>query len=176
MPAKELSPFKEDEPLVVGKMYNVRCAILQYEGITQFVPIIGIAHKDDGFVTKTVPLHYHIDGRFSKAEGFSYDTNGNGFTNKIIYVQPRGGGMSEFKGIVVKRRKCKRLTTGIVPPDFPSLYDTWYASFVGKSCKGKKCPHRGVPMIEYDGKLICPLHNLQGCKKTGKIIYPINTE
>lgn len=41
---------------------------------------------------------------------------------------------------------------------------------VGKSCKGKKCPHFGTTMIEKDGVLICPLHNLKGSLKTSKIV------
>lgn len=47
---------------------------------------------------------------------------------------------------------------------------TWYNSFLGKSCAGKKCPHLGTTMIEQEGKLVCPLHKLQGCLKTLKII------
>jgi uncharacterized Zn finger protein (UPF0148 family) len=41
---------------------------------------------------------------------------------------------------------------------------------IGKSCKGKKCPHFGANMIEKNGELVCPIHNLKGDLKTLKIV------
>ena len=168
---KNLQPFKEDETLVVGKMYNVRCAIISEVGIKNSVavPIIGVEHIDNGFTESDVPLHYHIDGRFTKGgTGRFLDTDSNGLTNAIIYTkQSVGYAVLEIK---VLRRKCRRLTTGIKPPPKYKKYYEWYATFVGKSCKGKRCPHRGTTMLECNGKLVCPLHMLTGDKETEKII------
>ena len=50
------------------------------------------------------------------------------------------------------------------------VYWTWYKSMIGKSCKGRRCPHFGTMMHERDGKLICPLHNLEGDIETELII------
>ena len=46
----------------------------------------------------------------------------------------------------------------------------WYNSYIGKSCKGKKCPHLGQVMIEHGDRYVCPLHNLVGSKATETII------
>lgn len=63
-----------------------------------------------------------------------------------------------------------RLTTGINPPTHAKNYNDWYKSMIGKSCAGKKCPHLGTIMIEQDGVLVCPLHNLKGCPQKEVII------
>jgi uncharacterized Zn finger protein (UPF0148 family) len=49
-------------------------------------------------------------------------------------------------------------------------YEEWYLGFLGKHCKGRKCPHFGTDMIEKDGVLICPMHGLTADLKTLKII------
>ena len=74
--------------------------------------------------------------------------------------------------LTIKRKKCIRLTTGIKPPQRGTIkheginhterYYKWYESMVGKSCKGKICPHLGTTMQVVGDKLICPLHNLRG--------------
>lgn len=162
--AKELTPFAEDEQLIVGKYYNVKCAIVQVYGKDRLVPIIGILHKDAQF--DFVKEHYHIDGRFTSGRGNPYDTNSLGHTNGVVTTDNSNvnsdNGNNTFKGIIVKRMKCKRLTTGLsyIPP--ASKVMKWKRTMIGKSCKGRKCPHLGVHMHERDGVLYCPLHGLRG--------------
>lgn len=172
----ELKPFDETETLVVGKYYNVRCAILKAKnsGNITHLPIIGHEHKDVSFGADA--LHYHIDGRFARV-GF---VDNKGITNTPLWVEKWDAQNGyELNGFTVRRTKCKRLTTGVNPPlqsyatSEPSKYMKWYRNFIGKSCAGRKCPHYGTHMLERNGRLVCPLHNLQADIVTEKIIEPI---
>jgi hypothetical protein len=152
----------------VGKYYLVRCAkVVNPDGsLDDFVPIIGEPHTDPSFGVKV--KHYHIDGRFATENW----VNEEGKTNRILSTE-----VSEdwkyIDSIVVKRRKCRRKTTGIRPPSHKdSTYAPWYEKYVGKSCKGKKCPHLGTTMHLVGDKLVCPLHNLQGCPDK-EVIIPL---
>lgn len=170
----------ENTAITVGKYYHVRCAKMIHDdkGKTFLVPIIGELHNDKqfGFVNK----HYHIDGRFYVPAAFSVDSNGR--TNTVI-VTEKPYNACRFVGIEIVKKKCIRLTTGINPPsrgfklglyfEPGKKYWDWYDSMIGKSCKGKKCPHLGHTMQEIDGVLVCPLHNLVGCIKTETIIKEV---
>jgi hypothetical protein len=164
-----------DSP-IVGKFYNVRCAKLtKHDSTVVFVPIIGELHSDAQFNVKHP--HYHIDGRFVKE-----------FQSKVVYVDELGKtnqvlcehygfiGKTYFAKleIVIKKKKCRRRTTGINPVSpqgsISQMYNDWYKTYLGKSCKGKKCPHLGTTMLEVDGRLVCPLHKLNGCKTSEKIV------
>lgn len=155
----------ENETPVVGEYYNVMCAVMDKNGKTEAIPVIGKEHKDIQFGVDYT--HYHIDGRFK-----SRMVDQNGLTNSIIPTEKEvsPGYYGVFTGIKVRRKKCIRLSIGIKPPSRKELYMTWYNSMVGKSCKGKKCPHLGTTMLEVNGHLVCPLHKLQGCPSTEKII------
>ncbi|WP_409012512.1 Rieske 2Fe-2S domain-containing protein [Arcicella rosea] len=48
-------------------------------------------------------------------------------------------------------------------------YYKWYDKFLGREVKDNICPHLGTKMVEQDGVLVCPLHNLKACQ-TSKII------
>jgi hypothetical protein len=165
----------ENTVLEVGKYYLVPCAKIlsaHSDEFRCFVPILGEPHKDKQFSFDV--LHYHVDGRFADNTG-AYDVDDEGKTNKIVPFYKNDICREYAKEIVIKKRKCKRLTTGINPPRRGLSYNTskylaWYNSMIGKSCKGKKCPHLGITMHEHDGVLICPLHNLHGCIKTETII------
>lgn len=160
----------EEINLVVGKFYLVPCAKLvkRFSPFkTIFVPIIGIKHKDVQFGVDY--NHYHIDGRFSKI-GDVYGVDSLGKTNGIIDSDNEKYIAYITEEIVFKKLKCKRLTTGIKPPDNSGKYHTWYKTMIGKSCAGKRCPHLGTMMLEEDGVFLCPLHGLIGDHKTNKIV------
>jgi hypothetical protein len=146
----------------VGNFYNVRCAKMQsHNGTYNYIPVIGGIHSDPQFGTNH--RHIHIDGRFIGKN--SYFWIDEGITNHIIFVDGEFNQSNKFIEFVVKRRKCMRLTTGIRPPHPKNgglEYWQWYKSMIGKSCAGKRCPHFGTVMHERDGKLVCPLHNLEG--------------
>jgi hypothetical protein len=161
----------ENESIEIGKMYNVKCAIMSNGESSHIIPIIGEPHNDKqfGFSDK----HYHIDGRFiTKKDRNNYTVTEDGKTNAVCPLPPTS---SYYKvvDIIIKKRKCFRLTTGINPPlrnetDFrgkpkAEKFWAWADTMIGKSCKGKKCPHLGTMMEEQNGMLLCPLHNLQGC-------------
>lgn len=157
------------EQYEVGKWYKIRCAIVRRGTVRMHIPIIGEAHKDKQFSVDW--MHYHIDGRFIKYDGqLSYGINSKGLTNAIIALKQAPHYQDQFEGIVVRRRKCYRLTTGINPPMHATTYNKWHAEQIGKSCAGKKCPHLGTEMLQYGDKLLCPLHNLIGCSKKERII------
>lgn len=165
-----MEKLTETTVVEVGKYYLVPCAKQSNNGAVWFTPVIGPEHADKQFVfTKK---HYHIDGRFSGPE---QGVNENGRTNLIICTETDKMewplNIRKFEGIEWKRRKCKRLTTGIIIGGTPPLYKEWYKSYVGKSCAGKRCPHLGTQMHEAPGgKLVCPLHNLIADKETEIII------
>lgn len=164
--------------LQIGKLYYVRCAQIQLETDKIIsVPILGEKHTDIKFGIYF--FHYHLDGRFIGDDIHSrYAVDDLGRTNTIIDVT--GDNLHVFKGIEIKRKKCVRLTTGINPPppgsrnykgkNTTKKYYQWYESMVGKSCKGKICPHRGTTMQEINGQLVCPLHNLRGSVESEVII------
>ncbi len=163
----------ENTVLEIGKFYNVRCALMirQKNDVHYYMPVIGVAHED---TFAALGKHYHIDGRFVGKEGELVNFK-DGFTNQVCECVPhKTDPYRMFVGqIVIRRRKCKRLITGVNPPKEAfkyGKYAEWYNSMIGKSCKGKKCPHYGTTMQERGGKLICPLHNLIGCPTTEKII------
>ena len=162
----------ETTEVEVGKYYNVQCFVLEgWKGESIYVPILGKPHADPQFGISSE--HYHIDGRFAKI-GDRFNVNEKGQTNAILATN-----QLDFQGLVIKRRRCKRLTTGINPPDRPidetsgaGKYWKWYDTMVGKSCKGRRCPHLGTTMREENGILVCPLHNLHGSIEKEIIINP----
>ncbi len=148
---------------IVGKFYNVPCSkcVDPWGGI-EYVPVIGARHVDKDFFEEA---HYHIDGRFCDTDSPVVNMDDEGRTNGIIGTNRSLTVGWVFDSIEVKRRKCKRLTTGINPPiskrDFDkSRFGVWAKEMIGKSCKGKRCPHLGTTMMECEGRLVCPLHNL----------------
>lgn len=165
----------ENLELEVGKMYYVKCAkYLTSDDKIDYIPINGEPHRDPQFGETGKLLHYHVDGRFS-----NYRTNGQGKTNTVLVVDPDKFWLThwnDFLGIEIKLKRCKRLTTGLIISfdglSILSEYRKFYTQYVGKSCKGKRCPHLGATMIDKGDRLVCPLHNLQGCKTNEKIIEP----
>jgi hypothetical protein len=167
----------ENTVLTVGKSYNVLCAQLRTYGKNyMYVPVIGIEHKDVQFSVNWD--HVHVDGRFALDNHLLCIVDGK--TNTIIDVSNSRNVRFPYVKYVVKKMKCLRLETGIIPPN-PNYtnhlgerqglkYWEWYGSMVGKSCRGKRCPHLGTKMLECNGVLVCPLHNLEGDIKTEKII------
>lgn len=100
----------------VGKYYIVPCAelIMDHNGRTVHVPVIGPLHKDEAF---DFPYpHYHIDGRFvKKIPKFSVD---QGRTNQIIVLapipeRPEWYHTYNFVRIVYKKKKCFNKATGL---------------------------------------------------------------
>ena len=154
----------ENDTPEVGKFYNVRCAKLVNGSHHFFVPIIGIEHCDPQFGKFGQYMHFHRDGRFMKNDTI------HGYSNDVVISSEEYDGYS-MHGIHIKLRKCLRLTTGLLPPEAPkNVYSVWYETMIGKSCAGKKCPHLGTTMMEQDGRLVCPLHSLQGSLETNKIV------
>ncbi len=166
---------EENTELEVGRFYNVRCAAMRRNYSDKFIgliPVIGEKHQDASF--GAAYSHYHIDARFiSKSDHMYYAIDLDGKTNAILIAGKDDDKRHDYVSeIIIQKRKCKRLTTGIKPPEIGDkfmdgrqkavAYHEWYKSMTGKSCKGKKCPHLGHTMHERDGYLVCPLHDLIG--------------
>lgn len=177
----EMEPITESTPVEVGQLYPVRCAHLVLRNSPSskplYVPISGPEHRDPqlGFRQH----HYHIDGRFTPGKDGYWDTDKDGLTNTPIPTDEDAHYLHKFVGVVVRMRKCKRLTTGLKTParalNVGMKYKAWYDSMLGQSCKGKKCPHLGTMMTESNGALICPLHDLHACPKTEVVIpHPLD--
>lgn len=134
------------------------------------VPVIPIPHLDKAFAPG-IKEHYHLDIRFgmpfyvkSKFRVENYHSN-----CPVMLKDWLGYNVVE---IIFKPKKCLRLNTGINPPEKATKYWKWYESMLGKSCKGKKCPHYGATMIEADGKIYCPMHHLHADPITLKVVNP----
>ncbi|MBD1385834.1 hypothetical protein IDJ75_11135 [Mucilaginibacter rigui] len=160
-----------------GETYEVPCAELIFppDRRVYYIPIIDHLHADVqfGFPDK----HYHIDGRFEIDPRMRQHFRiVEGFTNCVIVPDEKNN--YTFKKITTRIVKCICPTTGLSFPEHPNekqqaklgLYQVWYQSYLGKICEGKRCPHFGSEMIEINGRLVCPLHNLTADLETLKII------
>lgn len=162
--------------LQVGEHYSTSCAeISMDDGQIYYVPVFDLLHADTQFGFPH--MHYHIDGRFHLHPRIQHLLNvRSGHTASVIV--PEGSTTYRFIGIVKHQLKCERLKTGLAIPANPTAqqqekiarYNTWYNSFIGRSCEGKKCPHYGTEMLEKDGYLVCPMHDLHADRKTLKVI------
>ncbi|MBB6003900.1 hypothetical protein [Arcicella rosea] len=109
----ELIPISKNTQLIVGKSYPVRCARMKDGAI---IPIIGKKHADPEL--GVVGEHYHIDGRFflPKAVTEKYQIDEDGRTNVILCANEEDIDWNCIVELVVKQKKCVRLTTGVNPP------------------------------------------------------------
>lgn len=189
MKSKKTYPLAHEQSvLIVGKMYSVcHAKLIYWNGSREhFLPILPLLHKDAQFGVDY--MHYHIDGRF-RISGFlrkDFSVRENGRTNGIVGLP--GTNITSYHSVAHKSleivyldRKCLSTETGIIPPlrqrkggTMPGDYHAWYNSMIGKSCAGKKCPHLGTVMIEKNGQLVCPMHNLIGCPEK-EVIVPYTT-
>lgn len=145
------------------------------DGRDYFLPIFDNLHADKQF--DFPHEHYHIDGRYYMHPRMQqvFDLQ-SGHTAAVIL--PKGTKHYTFIGIVTEKLVCVRLQTGLAIPQSPTekqrsridSYNKWYESYLGKKCEGRKCPHLGTEMLEQDGKLVCPLHNLTARLSDFKII------
>lgn len=154
----------------VGKTYTVPCAgYVRPCGSTYWVPVIGPKHSDPQLGVKE--QHYHVDGRFTNRY-----VDSDGKTTTVLHVD--NSKVHRFIGIENRCKKCLRLSTGMpVPKGILRIegaqYSKWYKSMIGKSCKGRKCPHYGQKMIMVGDRLECPLHGLVGDPEKQVIIERI---
>lgn len=158
--------------LVIGKKYLVSHAEMKknYQNNFNFyVPVLPHFHQDGAF--SPAPEHYHIDKRFSLSQAAkSALTLPSGKLTEIVINST----WETCTGIKFFVRKCLRLDNILTIPDSPKgdKYREWYQQQIGKSCAGKHCPHYGTTMIEVEGKIYCPMHNLHADPITLKVVNP----
>ncbi len=155
----------------VGRIYRVPCArVVSPGGRIEWLPVHGPEHSDPEIGATT--RHIHIDTRFMRGSTAAATLTGAGTTHTAVFTE---GGWWEFTGIYQRLRRCHRTRTGIdlvhtgrLPTKY---YEEWLPRMVGKRCRGRRCPHRGVEMQECPGGLLlCPLHNLVADAATETII------
>lgn len=151
---------------VVRREYDVPVAVMKnkYSEAVLKIPIIGEAHMDPQF---TPYKHYHIDGRFAHSNPIC--AIGKGRTNNAVFID---ADYKDWQFVGTERRVfvCKHKLGGIEFPKSES-WKSFYNDYLGKKCKGKKCPHWGTEMQEHkDGTLECPMHGLHA--RNGKIVIP----
>lgn len=157
--------------LIVGHFYEVPCAELRWREDARIyqIPVIDHLHADPQF--GFAEAHYHIDGRFEIEPRMRHQLRvANGHTASVI-VQKCS--LYELVGVRKQMVKCTGKTTGLrlpEPGDHAALYQNWYKGYIGKECKGRRCPHFGTEMLEQDGRLVCPLHHLVADKATLKVV------
>ena len=100
--AKELIPFKEDENLIVGKYYNVNCAIISYlfneKKVIKKVPVIGFFHSDKeiGTLHKHIPLYTPYNTSQSSNPALPQPSPGSTYTARLSGRIGAGGCRSYF--------------------------------------------------------------------------------
>ncbi len=166
-----------DEQFVVGEAYWRPCAEIMTipDGRIYYIPVFDHLHADTQF--DFPDEHYHIDGRFEMEPRMKQQFNcWDGYTAAVIV--PTKTASYSFLSISETKVLCERSGTGLkvlkTPDDkqFPKVekYRLWYESYIGRYCKGKKCPHFGTAMLEKDGLLVCPMHNLTASADTLEVI------
>jgi hypothetical protein len=160
---------------LIGETYDITCAEIRLKEDSRHycIPVFNHLHADAQF--NFPHQHYHIDGRFEIHPRMSHRLNiHEGLTRTVIL--PEGSNTYDFVGLVSQKLVYVREYTGLLfpssasTPDTLRLYKDWYSSYIGRSCKGRKCPHFGTTMLEKDGKLECPMHHLTADAGTLKII------
>lgn len=165
------------EEFQVGKLYWRPCAEIMTipDGKIYYIPVFEHLHADKQF--DFPDEHYHIDGRFEMEPRMKQQFNcWDGYTAAVIV--PDNSFTYSFLSISQTKVKCERPHTGLRIPAHPNekqiskveKYNNWYKSFVGKKCEGMRCSHFGTTMLEKDGQLACPMHNLIADIQTLRII------
>jgi hypothetical protein len=153
--------------LTIGGKYEVTCARLRWreDGRVYYVPVIDHLHADSQFGFSD--QHYHIDGRFEMdARMRHYFRLADGYTSSVVL---ENGTAYVLIDIVIRTLACTGNLTGLRLPnsdEHTALYQRWYGTYVGRECKGRRCPHFGTEMIVQDGMLVCPMHNLTADPET----------
>lgn len=163
-----------------GKMYKVLCisAFPQHvadeinKGVMMWMPVVPFAHEDHFPSLGWIPKHYHYDTRFMSAKELDWCSADDYRTGSVS--RPLLGEWGHNTPVEkVMLRKCRTAIAGGMPLPMGQLTQ-FEQSHYGKSCKGKKCPHWGMPMVERaNGVLECPLHGLFGDAATERIISRI---
>lgn len=166
----------------VGKKYPVDCAKVKdtLTGRYYFIPVFPLRHKDPAFGVKNE--HYHLDLRFFVCNKIKETFGIKDFkTLAPVWAEH----ISRFRFINIRKREtlCVSTTSGMPMEQIienangyssstkaSKMFIDWQKTMIGKSCAGKRCPHYGTEMIDTGDKLVCPMHNLIGCKTTEKII------
>jgi hypothetical protein len=168
---------------IVGKSYLVTTIFHDAPEIMDYVPVLGKLHTDDELFTASNPNakipHIHIDFRFLKPEHLSHwgkeeDYHASyGRFPVVGFLDPKKYGHPEIE---MKEMKCIRNF-----PDYREAhkhspgYDEIEAKCEKKTLNLKKpvCPHHGTDLSTVqakDGVITCPLHGLNWCGQTGKLI------
>ena len=167
----------------VGQYYSRPCAEIMTipDGKIYYIPVFDHLHADKQF--DFPDEHYHIDGRFEMEPRMKQQFNcWDGYTAAVIV--PTKQTSYSFLSVAKMKVKCERVDTGLRIPKNPTEgqiskvlnYKTWYNSYVGIKCVGRKCPHFKIDMLEKDGMLVCPMHGLSANLETLKIVnYSITT-
>lgn len=156
--------------LIIGKVYEVTCAELRWDdGRIYYVPVIDLLHADPQF---GFPYeHFHIDGRFEMEPRMRHQLHVvDGRTSTVIVTRCKN---YELQGIVKRPVRCTGTATGLRLPESGQnavLYADWYAGYVGMTCKGRRCPHFGTPMLDQGNRLVCPMHHLSADPESLKVL------
>lgn len=162
-----------------GHSYQVPCALirLKEDGREYAIPVFEHPHTDEQF--NFPHRHYHIDGRFEIHPRMKHRFQiEDGYTLTVIL--PGGSKTYDFIGLQNRLLICERSVTGLLfpaqstNPENLAAYEQWYRGFIGKTCKGRQCPHLGTEMLEQNGTLVCPMHHLTADPVTRKIMERIN--
>lgn len=159
----------------IGVVYERPCAVVRTDDGREYaIPVFDHQHSDPQFGFPHE--HYHIDGRFymEPRMGHQYQVH-CGHTSAVIKVKNAD---PEFLRIEARKVTCVAASTGLIFPTAPTKkqsanlekYERWYASYIGKSCAGKRCPHFGTEMLLKNGRLICPMHELTADPETLTVV------
>ena len=183
--------------LVVGQKYRRPCVRAHWQGsYITWVPVIGPIHDDRKHIGAAFQ-HLHVDYRFLRPEirnalerelHRSPECSNRVFSTPVSDVSPLG--LDDPISLDAPHLADVPIAAWLVTrprvyhgpyPDYPHDATPWtealHQAYAGQSLiDGTTCPHQGTNLSGFVpdalGVITCPLHGLQWCAKTGKIVYP----
>ena len=190
------------EHLVLGKHYRRPCVRTVWKTSNpRWVPVIGSMHTDPEHV-KADFLHIHVDYRFLTDPAKEALIEDLDRSNSVFYINPVHSlpvstvfpqhlndqvalDDPELAELPIDSwlKIQPRQYTGPYP-DYPHHMVPWHQelseAYAGRSLIEGHCPHQGTDLSgiapNTEGIITCPLHGLQWCARTGKIVVPTKPE
>lgn len=187
--------------LVVGQKYRRPCVRTQWHGsYIIWLPVIGTIHDDRKHIGAAFQ-HLHVDYRFLRSEirtALDHKPHSSPkrlnrvFSTPVSNVWPLGLDDHpislddpQLADVPIATWLVTRPRVYHGPyPDYPHDIAPWTKAmnqaYAGQSLiDGTTCPHQGTDLSGFapnaQGVITCPLHGLQWCAKTGKIVHPTLT-
>ena len=165
----------------IGRYYWVPTVEAKWFGRRQELPVLGPRHNDKQDLNFD-QMHFHVDARFvSELPGALFWENVA--ASPVTETLFGGSESADLKGPYDRKWLCKRhdspwqrgfIGRALRHPNWKQHFDRWAGEIAVHDGKGWVCPHRQVALkdqpVADDGVVICPLHNLHICNRSGRVL------